>query len=491
MDTPTPQQLQARVAAMKSPLDRDLDALGTGAMTVLIITSVVSLRGLASQAVFGFTSIFYYLLAAVFYLVPFALVCGELASALPGKGGIFLWVSTAWGKRTGWVAMFMEWWWVVIWYPTVLIFGSVALAYVLGTGTEDAALASDRWWTLGFVLAVFWAATLNTCRGLKKATRVAAIGGLTGTIIPGAILIVLGAVYVFAHKGPLELPLHASFWPDFSKFDTLVLAASIFLFFGGIEVQAPHVPRMKDPARQFPRALITACVAILLIFILGTLAIGAVVPESQINLTQTLLVAYRRLWEAMGVPWLGHVMAVLIAVGVIGQISAVIAGPTIGLAQVGDQGYLPKSLQRHNSHGMPSRLLVVQAMIVTGVTVVLMVLPSVESAYQLIGQMSAIVYLLLILVVYMSCLRLRRHFPALPRPFHIPGGKAGIWTVTLVGMVGAVVALVFSFMPPSQISVGSPTVWVCILAGATILCLALALWLWHVRPARLTPPGQA
>lgn len=451
----------------------------------MIITSVVSLRGLASQAEFGLTSIFYYVLAALFYLVPFALVCGELASALPQKGGIFLWVSTAWGKCTGWIAMFFEWWWVVIWYPTVLMFGAVALAYVLGTGTDDATLASNRWFTLAFVLVVFWGATLNTCRGIKKATRMAAYGGLTGTLIPGAVLVVLGILYIILHKGTIYLPLNQPFWPDLSNIDTLVLAASIFLFFGGIEIQAPHVPRMKDPARQFPKALMTACVVILLIFILGTLAISVVVPESQINLLQTLLVAYRRLWEAFGVPWMGHVMAFLIAIGVIGQISAAISGPTVGLAQVGEQGYLPKSLQKLNRHGMPSRLLVIQAGLVTLLTIVLMVLPSVESAYQILGQLSAIIYLILALTVYMSCLRLRRHFPQLPRPFHIPGGKIGIWTVTIVGMVGALAALILSFMPPSQISTGSPEVWVGILVGATILSFIFAWILWKIRPNRL------
>lgn len=52
----------------------------TAGMTIMIITTVVSLRGLASQAEFGIQSIFWYVLAGIVFLIPFSLVCAELAS---------------------------------------------------------------------------------------------------------------------------------------------------------------------------------------------------------------------------------------------------------------------------------------------------------------------------------------------------------------------------------------------------------------------------
>ena len=62
--------------------------ISTGAMTVMI-TTVVSLRGLPSQAEFGIQSIFYYLFAALFFLIPFSLVCAELASTYTHSGGLY------------------------------------------------------------------------------------------------------------------------------------------------------------------------------------------------------------------------------------------------------------------------------------------------------------------------------------------------------------------------------------------------------------------
>ena len=88
------------------------------AMAVLITTSILSLRGLPSEAKYGIQSIFYYLFAAVVFLLPFSLVCAELASTYTKSGGLYRWVSEAFGPRWGWTAMYLEWQTIVIWFPT-------------------------------------------------------------------------------------------------------------------------------------------------------------------------------------------------------------------------------------------------------------------------------------------------------------------------------------------------------------------------------------
>lgn len=63
---------------------------------------------------------------------------------------------------------------------------------------------------------------------MKYANKLSTLGGLCGTIIPAAVLIVMGVVYVLMGK-TINLPLDKPFWPDFEQFGTIVLAASIFL----------------------------------------------------------------------------------------------------------------------------------------------------------------------------------------------------------------------------------------------------------------------
>lgn len=174
------------------------------AMAILIITSILSLRGLPSEAKFGVQSIFYYIFAAVVFLLPFSLVCAELASTYTKSGGLYRWVSEAFGPRWGWTAMFLEWMTIIIWFPTVLMFGAASLAYIFWPESFDQQLASNKIYTLVIAFILYWGATFNTFRGTRSANRLSTYGGLFGTIIPTVILIVLGIVY-FASGKTIEL----------------------------------------------------------------------------------------------------------------------------------------------------------------------------------------------------------------------------------------------------------------------------------------------
>ena len=190
---------------------------------------------------------------------------------------------------------------------------------------------------------------------------------------------------------------------------------------------------------------------------------GAVILPKDIDVNHGLLTAYRDLWVAFGVPWLGNVMAAMLALGVLGQVSVIVAGPSTGLLAVGKAGYLPHIMQRTNSHGVPVNILLLQGALVSLLCVALKVLPSVESAYQILSQMAVIIYLIMYLIMYVAAIRLRYTQPNRARPFKIPGGNFGMWIVGIVGLLGALVALAFSFIPPKQIATGSPTVYIGIL----------------------------
>lgn len=442
-------------------------------MTVMIITTVVSLRGLPSQAEFGIQSIFYYLFAAIVFLIPFSLVCAELASTYTHSGGLYRWVAEAFGPKWGWSAMYLEWQTLVIWFPAVLMFAAVSLAYIFWPESFDAKLSANKIYTLIVVLGVYWITNFIAFRGMKSSKILSTLGGLFGTIVPGAILIILGVAYLCMGK-PIMLT-HESFFPDFTKIGTIVLAASIFLFYGGMEMNAVHVQNMSNPAKQFPRAIFLAVAVIVLIFVFATLAIGFVVPAKDINLLASLLVAYNDLWASIGVPWLGNVMAFLITFGVIGQVSVIIAGPSTGLVAVGESGYLPQSLQKVNSRGVNKPILYVQAIFVSLLSLVLVVLPSVESAYQVMSQMATVIYLILVLMIYFAFIRLRRTQPQKRRGFRVPGGKLGEVVVAGIGILGALVAMVLSFFPPSQINTGSPVVYVLIIFCGALLFFCVPL----------------
>jgi putative glutamate/gamma-aminobutyrate antiporter len=446
--------------------------IGMWAFAIMNVTTIVSLRGMPSQAEYGLTSIFYYVFAALVFLIPMSLVAAELASTFPNQGGIFRWVAEAFGPKWGFAASYYEWQTIVIWFPTVLVFAAAALAFIWGTPKFDAALADNKIYSIIVLLAVFWFVTLFTFRGMGASAKLSALGGLFGTIIPGAILIILGGVYVAMGK-PIQMPLDTGFLPDFSNFHNMVLAAGIFLYYGGMEMQAVHIKNLKNPARDYPLSVLIATILVVAIFVLGTLAVGVIIPHKEINLNQSLLVAYRDLWAAVGLPWLGNVMAAMLAFGVLGQVSVIVAGPSTGLLAVGKAGYLPHILQKTNAHGIPVNILLLQGFFVTVLSAAFTILPSVQSAYQILSQMAVIIYLLMCVVMYVAAIRLRYTQPNKKRPFKIPGGNFGMWFVGGIGIAGALVALAFSFIPPNQITTGSPIIYIGILLAGCIIFAAI------------------
>jgi amino acid transporter len=323
-------------------------------------------------------------------------------------------------------------------------------------------------YTIAVLLTVYWAVTLFTFRGIKASSQLSFVGGLFGTIIPGSLLIILGAVYLFMGK-PIALNLHGSLLPNFAHFQNLVLGIGVFLYFAGMEMQAVHVQNLKNPSRDYPLSVLIATVIVVVLFILGTLAVSLVIAPKNIDLNQSLLTAYRDLWTAVGAPWLGNAMAALMVLGVLGQVSVIVAGPSMGILAVGKAGYLPHMLQKTNANGIPVSILVIQGAVVTILCAAFTVLPSVQSAYQILSQMATVIYLFMYLLIYVAAIRLRYTQPNKLRSFKIPGGMIGMWTVGILGAAAAVLAICISFIPPSQISTGSPAIYIGILlAGSAI-----------------------
>ena len=207
------------------------------------------------------------------------------------QGGVFRWVGEAYGKKFGFLAIFLQWVESTIWYPTVLTFGAVALAFIGMSDTHDMALASNRYYSLAVVLIIYWLATFISLKGMGWVGKVAKVGGMVGTIIPAGLLMVLAVIYL-ASGGQSQMNFDGNFFPDFSNFDNLVLASSIFLFYAGMEMGGIHVKDMENPAKNYPKAVFIGAAITVIIFVLGTFALGIIIPEKDINLTQSLLVGF-------------------------------------------------------------------------------------------------------------------------------------------------------------------------------------------------------
>lgn len=456
--------------------------LGVFTLAIMNVTAVVSLRGLPAEAEYGVSSAFYYLFAAIVFLIPTALVAAELAAMFQDKqGGVFRWVGEAFGKRAGFLAIWLQWIESTIWYPTVLTFGAVAFAFIGTNDAKDMALASNKLYTLAVVLIIYWLATFISLKGLGWVSKVAKIGGLVGTIIPAALLIVLAIIYL-ASGGVSQMNFDGRFFPDITKLDNLVLASGIFLFYAGMEMTGIHVKDMENSSRNYPRAIFIGAFITVLIFVLGTFSLGIIIPQKDINLTQSLLVGFDNYFKFVHASWLSPIIAIALAFGVLAGVLTWVSGPSKGLFAVGKAGYLPPFFQKENKIGVQRNILLLQGAAVTLLSLLFVVMPSVQSFYQILSQLTVLLYLIMYLLMFAAAIYLRYSMKKCERPFRI--GKSGntlMWVVAGMGFLGSLLAFVLSFIPPAQIAIGSNAVWYAVL---TIGCIVVVIAPFIIYAAR-------
>jgi len=437
--------------------------LGVFTLAIMNVTAVVSLRGLPAEAEYGLSSAFYYIFAAIVFLIPTAMVAAELAAMFQDKqGGVFRWVGEALGKRVGFLAIWVQWIQNTIWYPTVLTFGAVSLAFIGMNPQSDMLLASNKIYTLVVVLIIYWVATFISLKGLEWVGKVSKIGGLVGTVIPAIILVVLGVAYLMT-GGESQMDFSGNFFPDLSNFNNLVLASGIFLFYAGMEMSGVHVKEMDNPSKNYPRAIFIGSAITVLIFILGTFSLGVIIPQKDINLTQSLLVGFDRYFSYIHASWLSPIMAIALTFGVLAGVLTWVAGPSKGLFSVGRAGYLPPFFQKTNSIGVQKNILYLQGVAVTFLSLLFVVMPSVQSFYQILSQLTVLLYIIMYLLMFAAAIALRYKMKNAKRPFRIGKGNMLMWIVAGVGFLGSLLAFVLSFVPPAQIEVGSSAVWYSVL----------------------------
>ena len=456
--------------------------LSVATLAIMNVTAVVSLRGLPAEAEYGVSSAFYYLFAAIVFLIPTALVAAELAAMFSDKqGGVFRWVGEAFGKRMGFLAIWLQWVESTIWYPTVLTFGAVSLAFIGMNHAYDMTLASNRLYTLVVVLGIYWLATFISLKGMSWVGKVSKIGGLVGTIIPAGLLVILAIVYLVS-GGTSQMDFHGSFFPDLTNFNNLVLASSIFLFYAGMEMGGIHVKEVDNPSKNYPKAVLIGSLVTVLIFVLGTFSLGIIIPKDDINLTQSLLVGFDRYFAFIKASWLSPIIAIALAFGVLAGVLTWVAGPSKGIFAVGRAGYLPPFFQKTNKIGVQRNILLIQGAIVTLLGLLFVVMPSVQSFYQILSQLTVLLYLIMYLLMFAAAIYLRYNLKDVARPFRIGSkGNGLMWIIGGLGFLGSLLAFILSFIPPGQIAVGSNAMWYSVLVIGCIVVVVAPLIIYAMR----------
>lgn len=426
-----------------------LNKLNTFALTLLITGAIDSIRNLPASALFGSTLIFFFIFAAIVFLVPAALVSAELTANVD-EGGIYQWGRLAFGERIGFLGVWLQWINNLVWFPTILSFIAGTAAYLI-----DPALAQNKYYMVGIIVPLFWLLTLVNLKGVHVSAKFTSFCAITGLIIPMILIITLLVAWLVAGR-PLQIQLTgSSIFPSFQHSENWMALTAVMLGFAGMELASVHIKDVANPQKTFPRALAISSVIILATMMLGSLAIAFVLPYDKINLVNGTIQTFAYFLSAYHLNWMIPILTILLVIGSLGGVISWVISPIKGLGHAAKDGFMPPFFEKHNKHGVPQNLLLTQAVLVSFVCLAFLFMPSINASYWLLTALTTQLYMLMYVIMFLSGLKLRRKMTYSAQSFAIPGKKIGSWIVCLLGLTGCAITLFVGFIPPGNIDIGN------------------------------------
>ncbi|PYR59536.1 MAG: hypothetical protein DMF85_07540 [Acidobacteria bacterium] len=426
-------------------------ALGLGDVVLMNIVAVVGLRWIARGARTGPASVTLWVLACVAFFVPLAAAVAELASRYPDQGGVYAWVRRAFGAGHGFICGWCLWVNNLFYFPSLLLFGAEN-AIAIG-GDRWQWLATSRLYAVAFVLAGIWIAAVVNVVGLRTGKWLQNAGS-AGVWIPAGLLIACGAV-ALARFGSATPFTSESMVPHGALLDTIGLWSAMCFAFSGFEITSFIGQEVRDPQRTIPRGVIIAGVATTIFYIAGSVSVLVAVPVSSLRELSGITDAVRLVAGRVGITGLGALTGGLLALNALAGTTSWTAGSARVPFAAGVDEALPRSFGRlHPRYRTPHVALIVQALAASAVFLASLVFTvagrttSLQEAYDILVNLTILIYFVPYLYLFAALVRLRPAGPAQPIEIRIPGGTPGLWVVAAVGFAATAVALALTFVPP-------------------------------------------
>ena len=412
------------------------------------VAAVLGPRWIAAAAHNGPSSIALWIIAAVGFFLPTALVVIELSSRFPEEGGLYAWARDAFGDFHGFVAGWTYWIYSVFYFPALLVASTAMSAYVIGP--RGAELAQNRTFLLtGSFILLGVAVGLNIV-GLNIGKWLQNAGGV-GTYLPMVILVVV-AFLVWLRHGSVAHFTWATLTPRWN-WDTVNFWPQLAFAFTGLEMAAFMSEEIHEPHRTISRATYASGISIAAMYIIATIGVLMLIPAEQVDPKSGMFQAITSGSGLLRVGFLGVLAALLVTAGNAGGIGTTVAGSARIPFAVGIDSYLPPIFaQLHPRWKTPYVAILVQAIFSGIVLLLTQINQSVNGAYQILVDATTAIYFIPLMYMYAAAIKLayRKDREKNPQAVLIPGGKPGVWLAGSLGFVVVLAGIVLSFIPPGE-----------------------------------------
>jgi amino acid transporter len=438
------------IPAMAPPDPKSQLRKSMGFWDVLLfnIATVLGPRWIAAAGHNGTSSISLWVLAAVFFFVPGALVINELSSRFPEEGGLYAWSREAFGPFHGFVAGWTYWIYTFFYFPGLLLASASMAAYIMGG--RGSVLAQDRTFQLTVSLSILLVAVVLNIVGLNIGKWLQNAGGV-GTYVPLMMLAGIAAVVCWKHGSATHFTV-ANMMPTWN-WDTVNFWSQIAFAFTGLELVSCMSEEVRDPRRTLPRAVFGAGALIALMYIVGTFAILALVPAAGLDpksgVFQTISIGA----VALKVGFLGILAALVVTVGNAGGVGSTVAGIARVPFVVGVDRYLPAAFGKiHPRWKTPYVSILVQALISAAILLGSQISETIQGAYQMLIDAAIILYFIPFLYMFAAAIKLasRKDRRENSHAVLVPGGIAGVWLCAGLGFAVVLIGIVVSLVPPGD-----------------------------------------
>jgi glutamate:GABA antiporter len=452
-------------------------------MVAICVIVVLWIPNAAVMSGAGPAAYIYWILGFVTFLIPGAIVTGQLGLMFPGEGSIYVWTSKALGNFMGFLAGFCAWW------PGMLSLISagdavVSLLQNLGNLTGVALLSDPGQQgliiilvtTISFLLSIF---RFRVTQNLVNVIFVSYGGAILLVGVAGILWLISG------HQANTDLSLQSGHWG---------LSGSNFTFYGvvilallGIEVPLNMGVEIKD-MRSVTRYLLWGSIVVMVAYLLATFGIMVAVPLKDQSNPGAVVEAVEQ-----GFGPVSKFLAIVVDLIFVGFFLFAATVFNYSFARLlfvsGLDRRLPAVVSKVNANKVPWMAVLVQSTIVALLVAIIFVIAPVALPTLSPDDIATIVYdILLAATTVIWCVSMvilfvdvviihRKHRDAFSRIHLAPD-----WVFYLCAVVGALAStfgIYVTFTAPWTTLVTSET-WVIWITGLMLLSLLVAMAVYYI-----------
>src|SRR5437879_5927673 len=374
----------------------------------------------------------YWILGFITFLIPGAIVTGQLCLMFPGEGSIYVWTNKAFGAFLGFFAGFCAWW------PGVLVMIATGDAVVSLIQQLNANFLTEPWQQGVVIIAVIaFSFVLSILRFRVTQNFVNIIFVAYG----GAILLIglAGVLWLLSgHHANTDLSFRTGSWGlnrgNFTFYGLVILALL------GVEVPLNMGVEIND-ARAITRYLFWGSAVVIVAYLIGTFGVMMAVPASQQGNPSAIAAAVQNGFGAAG-PVLGTLVD-LIFIGFF-LFNTAVYNYSFGrlLFVSGLDRRLPPVMSKINRNRVPWVAVVVQSTISVVFTIVAFVLAPLFTArpadlltiiYDVLQAAVTVIWCVSMVVLFVDVIIIRHKFAETFARVRL----APIWVFYVCAAIGA------------------------------------------------------